>query len=27
MKEEGIRKEHLFLSAKWVDVVEYGIKN
>jgi [ribosomal protein S5]-alanine N-acetyltransferase len=25
MKEEGIRKEHLFLSGKWVDVVEYGI--
>ncbi len=25
MKEEGIRKEHLFLDGLWVDVVEYGI--
>lgn len=25
MKEEGIRKEHLFLDGAWVDVLEYGI--
>jgi RimJ/RimL family protein N-acetyltransferase len=25
MKEEGIRKEHLFLNGAWVDVLEYGI--
>jgi ribosomal-protein-alanine N-acetyltransferase len=25
MKEEGVRKEHLFLDGKWVDVVEFGI--
>ena len=25
MKEEGIRKEHLFLNGEWVDAIEYGI--
>ena len=25
MKEEGIRREHLFLDGEWVDAIEYGI--
>ena len=25
MKQEGIRKEHLFLDGAWVDAIEYGI--
>lgn len=25
MKEEGVRKEHLFLNGNWVDAVEFGI--
>ena len=25
MREEGIRREQLFLEGRWVDVVEYGV--
>jgi RimJ/RimL family protein N-acetyltransferase len=25
MKEEGIRRENLFLDGEWVDAIEYGI--
>ena len=25
MKEEGVRREHLFLAGRWVDVIEYGV--
>jgi len=25
MREEGIRREHLFLEGRWQDVVEYGV--
>lgn len=25
MKEEGVRREHVFLAGRWVDVIEYGI--
>lgn len=25
MREEGIRRDHLFLNGQWVDAVEYGV--
>jgi RimJ/RimL family protein N-acetyltransferase len=25
MKEEGTRRENLFLDGEWVDAIEYGI--
>jgi [ribosomal protein S5]-alanine N-acetyltransferase len=25
MRQEGIRRQHLFLEGKWADVIEYGI--
>ena len=27
MNEEGVQKEHLFLSGEWVDLIIYGIAN